>query len=411
MEINLPGLLPSGRLLVAVTLVVSAPLFAGPALAVGPVSVTCGQTLTADTTVGNDLVDCPGAGLIVGADDITIDLGSHTIDGLFDFFNTQVGIDNGAGHVGVRIRDGKVRQFFVNIRSTGSGTVIEDVATEHSFNGGVRFEGVAGGKIERCSVTDPNEDSGIVLDGTDGVLVRSCAVSGAEDNAIRMVNSHHNRLENNLLVDSTSGIEMHGSDQNAIRHNTLKDNGVAIFLGDSDSNEVSGNTVSPEPGGSGTIFGDPLGVLINGGRDNRITGNAITATCCIGGIDVTGSEGTVVDGNTVTIEGNGQTPNAAIVVRSASRDTMVSRNVANSHLTDGILVLDGAIGTLLLRNQANRNGLDGIRVLAISTTIAKNTADDNGNLGIEAVTGVIDGGGNKASGNGISAQCVGVLCT
>jgi len=110
-------------------------------------------------------------------------------------------------------------------------------------------------------VTDPNEDSGIVLDGTDGVLVRSCAVSGAEDNAIRMVNSHHNRLENNLLVDSTSGIEMHGSDQNAIRHNTLKDNGVAIFLGDSDSNEVSGNTVSPEPGGSGTIFGDPLVVL------------------------------------------------------------------------------------------------------------------------------------------------------
>ena len=34
-------------------------------------------------------------------------------------------------------------------------------------------------------------------------------------------------------------------------------------------------------------------------------------------------------------------------------------------------------------------------------------ANDNGDLGIEAVSGVTDGGGNRARGNGNPAQCVG----
>jgi hypothetical protein len=33
-----------------------------------------------------------------------------------------------------------------------------------------------------------------------------------------------------------------------------------------------------------------------------------------------------------------------------------------------------------------------------------------GDLGIEAVRGVIDGGGNKASGNGDLRQCTNIVC-
>jgi hypothetical protein len=35
---------------------------------------------------------------------------------------------------------------------------------------------------------------------------------------------------------------------------------------------------------------------------------------------------------------------------------------------------------------------------------------DNAELGINAVLGVIDGGGNKAHGNGNPAQCTNVAC-
>lgn len=40
----------------------------------------------------------------------------------------------------------------------------------------------------------------------------------------------------------------------------------------------------------------------------------------------------------------------------------------------------------------------------------KTTADGNGQLGINAVAGTIDGGGNKAHGNGDAAECSGVSC-
>jgi hypothetical protein len=45
-----------------------------------------------------------------------------------------------------------------------------------------------------------------------------------------------------------------------------------------------------------------------------------------------------------------------------------------------------------------------------STTIARNIANHNGNLGIEAIPGVIDGGGNHAAGNGNPLHCTNVMC-
>jgi hypothetical protein len=44
------------------------------------------------------------------------------------------------------------------------------------------------------------------------------------------------------------------------------------------------------------------------------------------------------------------------------------------------------------------------------TTLTGNHALRNGDLGIEAVFGVTDGGRNKAHGNGNPAQCTNVAC-
>jgi hypothetical protein len=53
---------------------------------------------------------------------------------------------------------------------------------------------------------------------------------------------------------------------------------------------------------------------------------------------------------------------------------------------------------------------DGLDVKSRSTRLTKNRAERNGDLGIEAVKGVIDGGGNRASGNGDARQCLHVKC-
>ena len=43
--------------------------------------MNCGDTITADTMLDGDLIDCPNHGIVIGADDITLDLNGHRIDG------------------------------------------------------------------------------------------------------------------------------------------------------------------------------------------------------------------------------------------------------------------------------------------------------------------------------------------
>jgi hypothetical protein len=42
--------------------------------------------------------------------------------------------------------------------------------------------------------------------------------------------------------------------------------------------------------------------------------------------------------------------------------------------------------------------------------VRANSANNNGDLGIESIEGTIDGGGNRAGGNGNPLQCVNVVC-
>jgi hypothetical protein len=43
--------------------------------------------------------------------------------------------------------------------------------------------------------------------------------------------------------------------------------------------------------------------------------------------------------------------------------------------------------------------------------LARNVASFNGDLGIEAVVGVVDAGRNRAAGNGDPAQCTNLDCS
>jgi parallel beta-helix repeat protein len=77
---------------------------------------------------------------------------------------------------------------------------------------------------------------------------------------------------------------------------------------------------------------------------------------------------------------------------------------------DGFRVEAAATGTLLQNNEVFGFADDGIDVEAPGTVIRRNNAHDNGDLGIEAVAGVVDGGGNTASGNGNPLECANVFC-
>jgi len=66
--------------------------------------------------------------------------------------------------------------------------------------------------------------------------------------------------------------------------------------------------------------------------------------------------------------------------------------------------------TRIRRNLVVGAARDGILVGNRRTTLTGNRAFRNGDLGIQAVRGVIDGGGNVARYNGDPRQCVNVTC-
>jgi len=294
----------------------------GPAAAA--VVTTCGEVVTEDATLAADL-HCPsGNGIVVGADDVVVDLMGHTLSGT-PTGNGVSATDRG----GVVVRDGTVSGFAV----------------------GVELQGGAGARIEavRVEIAAGDETSGIILGGTD-----DSAVLG------------------NVLVGGGFGVSLlFSADRNRVSGNVAEDVEQGVFVVTSSDNDVSGNQ----------LVRNAAGVVL-GQQSNR----------------------NVVEGNQLR---DGLT--GIYVDPDANLDNTVRDNVAVDHDSAGIFLDEGTSRTLVSINTTDRNDV-GIVVRAPLTTLTANAANLNNGLGIDAIAGVTDGGGNTAVGNGDVRQCVGVIC-
>jgi parallel beta-helix repeat protein len=379
--------------------------------------VSCGDTITTDTKLHYDLVNCPNNGIVIGADNVTLDLNGHTIDGdgkpvancpdpngLCD-----IGVVNESRN-GFTIEGGKIREFdvAVSVFDARDNRLRDLRGSANSF--AALFVGQStDSRIERNSFANNGTSAIVLVDSSHNRIKRNSATRNGHS-SVFLLGSDRNRIEKNLLDRNGDGIETHESARNHFRKNRISHSqGAAITLDDGAiRNRVEKNRI--------TANGD--GITSFEGRGNRISRNTITGTGFFGdpesggfGIILDGADRNIVQKNSVT-GGRGE----AIFVTSldsqgTSDRNVVSRNVVNSKLSDGILVSGAATGTLIKRNIANHSGDDGIDVNAAGTKLTRNTANRNHDLGIEAVPGVIDGGGNKAGGNGNPAQCTNVACS
>ena len=115
--------------------------------------VKCGQLVTESTLVTNDLVNCPGDGLVIGADRIILDLNGHTIDGVA----LGTGVRN-AGFASVTIRNGTIEDFDrgVELLEETQLGVVTDLVVRHNEVAGIElFDAVQQG-IERNLGLDLN---------------------------------------------------------------------------------------------------------------------------------------------------------------------------------------------------------------------------------------------------------------
>jgi parallel beta-helix repeat protein len=207
---------------------------------------------------------------------------------------------------------------------------------------------------------------------------------GLSNSKIRNLNSEGrlrlsgqgNVIRDSYLEDGDTGLEVRGDDNRVLRN--------TIFGGDGHGIDVSGARNQLVANTAGAFQG--AGIYVDRFSDVVIKRNDVSDFAGIGdGIAVMhGSGGVIAD------------------------------NVASNHDSATGIYVDAA-GLLIRKNEAHRNDLAGIWVRGSGNTIKQNVANDNNpeslaTYGIRVEPGNIDGGGNRASGNGALEQCIGVRC-
>ncbi|HMJ94275.1 MAG TPA: right-handed parallel beta-helix repeat-containing protein [Thermoleophilaceae bacterium] len=379
--------------------------FASDAYASKAVHASCGQTITADTTLESDLTKCSGPGIRIGADDITLDLNGHSITGK----GKDVGVDNTAGYDGVTIEDGSIRNFMESVAIVGaSDNHLRGLSLSDNRHVGFYVQNSSAIQIEQNSVVDIRF-AGIFLWRSHDIRVERNSSSGNGAGVVADA-SDHLAIEGNVAEGNDGGgIELHESSESHVAGNTVSDNGGAgIFLDAADTNQVSSNIASRNVDGIGVI-----------GNANTITDNQVadTSGCkkgCGYGISLEAGADNLIAHNDVRRTLRDGIRIDAFFPELPTFDNVVRDNVVSDATVDGLSIgTEGpgtVSGTLIERNVATDSGDDGFDIRRSAATLTANTANDNFDLGIEAVPGVVDGGGNRASRNGNPLQCTNVFC-
>ena len=353
--------------------------------------LSCGDTITVDATLDRDLRDCPNNGIVIGADDITLDLNGHTISGDGKPFKAcsereicDVGVLND-GHDGVRVRKGAVGQFDsgVLVGRARENRVLDISSSQNTSFGFVVFRSAQ--ILVRGSSGSRNiapEGDGMGLFESHDVRIVDNEFRRNPGPGIHVQASTHILIKGNLISHSSPGILLGGeeradrADRNQVRGNHFVGNAAGVLLGRGNRNVIAHNR----------FLRDGDGIAIENARGNLVARNVI--------LDARKS-GIYLGLNDPPIGGG---------------DNVVRRNVVRRSGEDGFKVRSKDHHSLLIGNLVRRSGDDGFDVESNSAKLVRNRAVGNDALGIEAVFGVIDGGGNLARGNGDPLQCVNVRC-
>jgi hypothetical protein len=299
----------------------------------GAAHVACGQTLTANTTFDADVGPCD-QGLVIGADNIVVDLAGHVLSGPGRPELDEPGIDTD-GHSGVVIRNGTVTGFAAGVAvNGGSGNTITGMLVQDNI-GSLHDEGDYGDGI-------------VLFFSNDNRITRNRVIHNGTYDGIGVLSGVNNLVENNLVYDNDivqtnaqnqpvamrdRGISLlslaPGRDaiNNVIRANQVIGNGyhgIEISLFSTD-NLLQANQTSQNGFGQTTNnpLGDGDGIAVLGNR-NRVVGNSTTANAG--------------DGISVVASGGGGGPvngrNNSILANSSFRNGLGPGLVRSYDLTD-----------------------------------------------------------------------------
>ncbi len=263
--------------------------------------VGCGTVITADTTLTANVGPCPRGGLVIGADNVTLNLGGRTV-----FGKDRTGDGAGIlidGHTGVTVTNGRVRAFDagVVIVRGGSNTVqgitaqdnIGSLKGKNELGDGITIRSSDGNTISANTAFHNGPFSGISIIGD-----TSDPAGGSSSNEIvgnRVVDNDVPSTEFGPNQDDGIRIEGPNAKDNSVHANTVRGNGldgIAVFADQrtgllNTGNQIYDNTVEGNgfhefghrKGDGIILFGLPTNPAVGGAdstnvHDNQVHGNA-----------------------------------------------------------------------------------------------------------------------------------------
>ena len=210
--------------------------------------VNCGDILTVDTTLDGPLIGspCPGTGLTIGADNITLDCKFNGIIGTGTDFGIHLD-----GRTGVTVENCRVKNFNINIflvNSSGNTLIRNFVKNNTSFgNGGILLSSSDfNGLVKNGSIN--NAGRGILLNSSSNNRLEQNRTRGNLFRGIDLtIDSNDNVLTGNVAFenDSAGYVVSLGSTGNILERNQAYENqseGFAIFSGGNILTENDANT-------------------------------------------------------------------------------------------------------------------------------------------------------------------------
>jgi hypothetical protein len=234
--------------------------------------LTCGQTITTDTTLTRDLADCAGDGLLIGAANITIDLHGHaiaaagwgvrgypatiengTILGGGVLADGNNGLYGGAQLLGLRIIGGQIQILNASNSVVSRSRVLNG-------NGGIFVENSPGIRIMQ-SVIINNTSYGISTLESGGALFQGNVISRNTNGGISTIGAVSAFINNTVSMNGGDGVAVfdeEDSSADVFKDNTADRNvGLGISMVNRD---VSTNELIPAVDGGGNEAsgnGDP----------------------------------------------------------------------------------------------------------------------------------------------------------
>lgn len=288
--------------------------------------------ITKNTTLTHDIGPCAGSGIVVAADNVTLDLAGHKVKGANLHRDIAGGIRLPARH----------------------GVVVKGPGTVTGFDSGIVLQGGGGNTIRGVTVRDNIGPLDIFANLGDGIVIFN-----SSDNRII-----GNRVIHNGVYDGI-GILGQGSNNNHVQNNLVRD------------------TVDPAPhfsGGSGV----GVGVIVNGFLDpndprrgeslsaNNVVGNIIEGSASNGlsllsnrnariadnvvrhnGFEPDGSPGRFFPGNGIGVQ--------HLAMAEADTRDLIENNVISGNLANGIEIgnsEDLPTDNVIRNNVSTGNALD-----------------------------------------------------